>query len=68
VVIASGGLSIPKIRTDFGYRVARQFGCLVEPRPAAPPTFDKTAWSPYAQLAALPVRIETGSKSPKRRF
>jgi predicted flavoprotein YhiN len=27
VVIATGGLSIPKIgATDFGYRVAKQFG------------------------------------------
>jgi len=36
LVIATGGLSIPKIgATDFGYRVARQFGHrLVEPRPA----------------------------------
>jgi len=73
VVIATGGLSIPKIgATDFGYRVARQFGLrLVEPRPALVPlTFDETAWSPYAQLAglSLPVRIETGSKKSKATF
>jgi predicted Rossmann fold flavoprotein len=65
VVIATGGLSIPKIgASDFGYRVARQFGLrVVEPRPALVPlTFDGDSWAPYAQLAglSLPVRIETG--------
>ncbi|MBK6387730.1 MAG: NAD(P)/FAD-dependent oxidoreductase [Rhodoferax sp.] len=73
VVIATGGLSIPKIgATDFGYRVARQFGLrLVEPRPALVPlTFDEAAWEPYAQLAglSLPVRIETGNKKAKTAF
>ena len=73
VVIATGGLSIPKIgATDFGYRVARQFGLrIVEPRPALVPlTFDEAAWAPYAQLAglSLPVRIETGNKKAKTAF
>jgi predicted Rossmann fold flavoprotein len=68
LVIATGGLSIPKIgATDFGYRIARQFDLrLVEPRPALVPlTFDGEAWAPYSQLAglALPVRIETGGPS-----
>jgi predicted Rossmann fold flavoprotein len=74
IVIATGGLSIPKIgATDFGYRIARQFGLrLVEPRPALVPlTFDGDAWTPYAGLAglALPVLIETGSAdaTPKQR-
>ncbi|MFC5519460.1 NAD(P)/FAD-dependent oxidoreductase [Polaromonas jejuensis] len=74
VVIATGGLSIPKIgATDFGYRLARQFGLrLVEPRPALVPlTFDGDNWAPYAQLAglALPVLIETSAPdaSPKQR-
>ena len=68
VVIATGGLSMPKIgATDFGYRIARQF-CLrvVEPRPALVPlTFDGDGWAPYAQLAglSLPVAIETGGPS-----
>ncbi len=65
LVIATGGLSIPKIgATDFGYRLAKQFGlALVEPRAGLVPlTFDGEAWAPYAQLAglALPVLIETG--------
>lgn len=36
LVIATGGLSIPKVgATDFGYRIARQFGLkIVEPFPA----------------------------------
>ena len=68
LVIATGGLSIPKIgATDFGYRVAKQFGLrLVEPRPALVPlTFDGAAWAPYSALAglALPVTIETGDPS-----
>ncbi|CAN5503947.1 NAD(P)/FAD-dependent oxidoreductase [soil metagenome] len=73
LVIATGGLSIPKIgATDFGYRVARQFGLgVVEPRPALVPlTFDGVGWSPYAQLSglALPVRIETGEKKSRMSF
>ena len=36
LVIATGGLSLPKIgATDFGYRIARQFGLkIIEPTPA----------------------------------
>ncbi len=73
VVIATGGLSIPKIgATDFGYRVAKQFGLrLVEPRPALVPlTFDGAAWAPYSALAglALPVTIETGEKKGRVAF
>ncbi|MDO9484351.1 MAG: NAD(P)/FAD-dependent oxidoreductase [Hydrogenophaga sp.] len=73
VVIATGGLSIPKIgATDFGYRVAQQFGLrLVEPRPGLVPlTFDAQAWAPYAQLSglSLPVHIETGDKKNRMAF
>jgi predicted Rossmann fold flavoprotein len=73
VVVATGGLSIPKIgATDFGYRIAKQFGLrLVEPRPALVPlTFDGEAWAPYSQLAglALPVVIETGEKKNRIAF
>jgi predicted flavoprotein YhiN len=65
VVIATGGLSIPKIgATDFGYRLAKQFGLrLVEQRPGLVPlTFDADTWAPYIPLAglSLPVQIETG--------
>ncbi len=73
VVIATGGLSIPKMgATDFGYRVAKQFDLpLVTPRPALVPlTFDEAAWAPFAQLSglSLPVKIETGSKKDRTAF
>ena len=73
LVVATGGLSIPKIgATDFGYRIARQFGLRMVPtRPALVPlTFDGAHWAPYAQLAglALPVRIETGAKKARTGF
>ena len=73
VVVATGGLSIPKIgATDFGHRIAQQFGLrLTELRPALVPlTFDGDAWAPYAQLAglSLPVAIETGEKKAKSLF
>jgi predicted Rossmann fold flavoprotein len=64
LVVATGGLSIPKIgATDFGYRLARQFGHrIVETRPALVPlTFDGAVWAPFATLAgvALPVTVRT---------
>jgi predicted Rossmann fold flavoprotein len=67
LVIATGGLSIPKIgATDFAYRIARQFELkMIEPRPGLVPlTFDATAWQPFVSLAgiSLPVEVETGSK------
>jgi predicted Rossmann fold flavoprotein len=73
VVIATGGLSIPKIgASDFGYRLAKQFGLrLVEQRPGLVPlTFDADAWAPYIPLAglSLPVVIETGSKKTRMAF
>ena len=73
LVVATGGLSIPKIgATDFGYRLAQQFSVpLVERRPGLVPlTFDGAAWAPWAQLAglALPVQISTGSKKARMVF
>jgi predicted Rossmann fold flavoprotein len=73
VVIATGGLSIPKIgATDFGYRIAQQFGLrLVTRRPGLVPlTFDDNEWAPYASLAglSLPVSIETGAKKTRMSF
>jgi predicted Rossmann fold flavoprotein len=73
LVIATGGLSIPKIgATDFGYRVAKQFGHkLVDPRPALVPlTFAAAEWSPFVELAglSLPVAISTGSGKARPRF
>ncbi|MFZ4285241.1 NAD(P)/FAD-dependent oxidoreductase [Variovorax sp. HJSM1_2] len=73
LVVATGGLSIPKIgASDFGYRIAQQFGLpLIERRPGLVPlTFDGAAWAPYAQLSglALPVEISTGSKKSRMKF
>ncbi len=73
LVIATGGLSIPKIgATDFGHRVARQFGLLlVQTRPGLVPlTFDGDRWAPYAGLAglALPVGITTGAGHARGAF
>jgi hypothetical protein len=73
VVVATGGLSVPKIgASDFGHRLARQFGHrVVEPRPALVPlTFAAQAWAPFATLAgvALPARVETGSGKARGRF
>jgi len=73
VVVATGGLSIPAIgATDFGHRLAAQFGLrLVPTRPGLVPlTFDGAQWAPYADLAglALQVNIETGSKKTRMAF
>ena len=73
VVIATGGLSIPQIgATDFGYRIAQQYGLrLVARRPGLVPlTFNGTDWAPYASLAglSLPVSIETGIKKAHMSF
>ncbi len=73
VVIATGGLSIPKIgATDFAYRISRQFGLgVVTPRPGLVPlTFEAEGWAPYAQLAglSLPVTIATGEKKERTVF
>ena len=73
VVIATGGLSIPKIgATDFGYRVAHQFAQpVVEPRAALVPlVFDARVWAPYAGLSgvSLPVMVETGTGKQRAAF
>ena len=73
LVVATGGLSIPKIgASDWGFRLARQFGHrIVEPRPALVPlTFDAAAWAPFSALAglSLEVALETGSGSERGHF
>jgi predicted Rossmann fold flavoprotein len=68
LVIATGGLSIPKIgASDFGYRIARQFGHrVVEPRPALVPlTFDLQQWAPFAALAGLSLEVGIENDAPK---
>ena len=73
LVIATGGLSIPAIgATDWGYRIAQQFGLpMVPTRPALVPlTFDSAAWAPFSALSglSLPVQIATGDKKSSAVF
>lgn len=61
LVIATGGLSIPKIgATGFGYDIARQFGLnIIEPRAALVPlTFTDRLKAYCAELAGLSVEAD----------
>jgi predicted Rossmann fold flavoprotein len=61
LVIATGGLTVPKIgATPFGYRVAGQFGiAVVPPRPALVPlAFDPAALARYGDLSGMSVDAE----------
>jgi len=60
LVVASGGLSIPKIgATSFGYDLARQFGMKVcEPRPGLVPlVFEAQDRSRYCDLAGVSAEV-----------
>ena len=60
LVIASGGLSIPKMgATPFGYQVAQQFGLKIQPcRPALVPlTFASHDLTHYADLAGISTEV-----------
>lgn len=66
LVVASGGLSIPKIgASDFAYRIARQFDLAQEPtRPGlVPMTFDGDAWQPLSALAGLATEVDIGNRA-----
>ena len=70
VVVATGGLPVPKIgATDFGLRLARQFGhAIVEPRPALVPlVFDATEWAPFVALSGVSLEVEISSGGGKQR-
>ena len=65
LVVATGGKSIPKMgATDFGYRLARQFGVdVTETRPGLVPlTFDGELLARLAPLAgvAAPAKVRCG--------
>ena len=65
LVIASGGLSIPKMgATGFGYELARQFGHRVLPTRAGlvPLTLSGTHLDHYADLSGLALPIESHCK------
>jgi len=61
VVIATGGLTVPKIgATPFGYQVAAQFGLgVVPPRPALVPLAFAPEWlARYGDLAGIALDVE----------
>ena len=73
LVIATGGLALPQLgATDFGLKIARQFGLkIIDPRPALVPlTFDGEAWAPFAALAgvALEAGVSAGEGRGRQRF
>jgi predicted Rossmann fold flavoprotein len=70
LVLATGGLSIPKIgATDFAYRLAKQFGHkLIDTRPALVPlTFAPADWEPFAALSGLSVPVELSAGAGRGR-
>ena len=70
LVIATGGLSIPKMgATPFGYRIAEQFGLRVEPcRPALVPlTFNADDLERYVDLAGVSTEVITSAASGRFR-
>ena len=73
LVVATGGLSIPAIgASDWGYRIAKQFGhSLVATRPGLVPlVFAAEAWQRFSGLAglSLPVRIAVGQRRRRIEF
>jgi predicted Rossmann fold flavoprotein len=73
LIVATGGLSIPKMgATGFGYDLARQFGlAVVEPRPALVPfTFapeDTQRWADLAGVSTEVVATTPGNAAAKRK-
>lgn len=61
LVVATGGLSIPKMgASDLGYRIARQFGLdVVDTVPGLVPlVFDPKSWAPFKDLAGISLKAE----------
>jgi predicted Rossmann fold flavoprotein len=68
LVIATGGLSFPKLgATDFGYRIAEQFGLrLVQPQPGLVPlTFGDAGQRAFGELSGISVdeKVTAGGAS-----
>ena len=59
LVVATGGLSIPKLgATGLGYELARQFGLkVVEPRPALVPLVLGGAEAGWTELAGVAAEV-----------
>lgn len=71
LVVATGGLSIPKIgATSFGYDLARQFGLKIQPpRPALVPfVFGQADRKLWRDLAGVSVEVITSTSQPKKTF
>ena len=70
LVVATGGLSIPKLgATSFGYDLARQFGLnVIEPRPALVPLLFGGKESAWTQLAGVSAMVRTSAPSTKTSF
>ena len=70
VVVATGGLSIPKIgATAFGYQIARQFGVKIrDTRPGLVPlTFDPDDLKRYADLSGVSTEVTASFDSTQFR-
>ncbi|MDO5680146.1 MAG: NAD(P)/FAD-dependent oxidoreductase [Pelistega sp.] len=73
LVIATGGMAIPQLgASDYGLKVARQFGLkVIEPRPALVPlVFDAQSWKRFADLSgvSLEVIVSCGQGKQKTEF
>ena len=71
LVVATGGTALPQVgSTDFGLRLARQFGLrVVAPRPALVPLqFDHEAWQSYASLAGVALQARVGVQGVGQTF
>jgi len=68
LVVATGGLSIPKLgATSFGYDLARQFGLqIVEPRSALVPLLLGGKESPWPQLAGVSTLVRASTIGPPK--
>jgi predicted Rossmann fold flavoprotein len=68
LVVATGGLSIPKLgATSFGYDLARQFGLsLIEPRPALVPLLLAGKESAWTQLAGVSTQVRASVSSTSK--
>lgn len=66
VIVATGGLSIPKIgATGFAYELAKQFGHeVIDPRPAlVPMTFTDAYKETFSELSGVAVPVEASAET-----
>jgi len=70
LVVATGGLSIPKLgATGFGYDLARQFGLgIVQPRPALVPLLLEGDEADWTSLAGVSTLVRASVPSTKTTF